>query len=275
MIGRALAVGAALLSGAGVAPAQAPVDLSAHYSVSMTYVTIGELSWATHFNENSYLTAANGKASGMFSVLFSGEGSISARGARVNGRLTPREVTTTVNDDDERFTLDMVLEAGAVKAINDHGPKPPPGRKPVTPEMMRGVADPLTAMLIPAGGDAFAAANCDRTLKVFDGRRRYDLALSFKRTDAIKVKRGYEGRVLVCNVVLNPVAGYRPDSRLVQYLAGKSDLEIWYAPVSGTAVIAPVRAVMPTIVGTLELLADEFQAGPRAARNAPAKKPAP
>ena len=122
----------------------------------------------------------------------------------------------------------------------------------------RGVSDPLTAMLIPAqaGGDALASGNCARVLPIFDGRRRYNLALSFKRIDKVAIARGFSGLVLVCGVILQPIAGYRADSMLVKYVAGRRDMELWFAPVAGTPVIAPILVSLPTLIGTLEIQAD-------------------
>ena len=131
---------------------------------------------------------------------------------------------------------------------------------PVTDADRRGVADPLTAMLIPAGDDALASANCNRVLSIFDGRRRYDLALSFKRIDKVTIERSYSGFVLVCGVILQPIAGYRADSMLVKYVAGRRDMELWFAPIAGTSIIAPIRVLMPTLIGTLEIQADQFEA---------------
>jgi hypothetical protein len=74
-------------------------------------------------------------------------------------------------------------------------------------------------------------------------------------------------------VVLKPIAGYRADSMLVKYVGGKSDMEIWFAPITGTTVIAPARVVMPTLIGTLEIAADRFEIAPSrpAAVGEPAK----
>jgi hypothetical protein len=130
----------------------------------------------------------------------------------------------------------------------------------VTQAHLRGVADPLTAMLMPSGDDPLAHANCGHVLSIFDGRRRYDLALSFKRIDKIAIERGYTGAVLVCGVILAPIAGYRADSMLVKYVAGRRDMELWFAPVAGTSVVAPIRVLMPTLIGKLEIAADQFEA---------------
>src|SRR5581483_1137865 len=74
----------------------------------------------------------------------------------------------------------------------------------------------------------------------------------------IKLARGHPGPALVCGVVLHPLGGYRQDSLLVRYLAGKNDLELWLAPIAGASLLAPVRALMPTLVGTMDISADEF-----------------
>jgi Protein of unknown function (DUF3108) len=263
----ALAVCVSVMMGADHAAAQASVNMRARYDIYMTHVRVGEIAWTVGFADQAYLASANGKASGVFSVLINGEGAVNTHGIVSDGKLLPTKVTTTVSDDEGRVDVRMSYENGALKNVDDHGPPPKPGRVAVTPTLLRNVTDPLSAMLIPAESDAFARANCDRTLRIFDGRRRYNLVLSYNRVDTMKVVRGYAGRVLVCGVVLRALAGYDPDSLLVKYLAGKTDLELWFAPVAGTGFIAPVRAVMPTLIGTLELRAIGFEpAGPRAAQ---------
>lgn len=245
--------------------AEAPVNMTAHYAIYMTHIHVGELTWAVDFSEQTYLASANGKASGVFSVLFTGKGSVTTHGAIAGGQLIPASVIISVTDDEGHSEVRTTFADGAVKKVDDKGAPPTPNRVRVTPDLLRHVADPLSAMLIPVDGDAFAHANCDKTLRIFDGRRRYNLVFSYKRIDKMKVERGYAGRVLVCGVVLRAIAGYDPDSLLVKYLAGKDDLEIWFVPVAGRKIIAPVRALMPTLIGTLEIYPTAFEpAGPKA-----------
>lgn len=253
---------ALLLAGLAALPitarAQPPERFSAHYVITMTHVTVGELTWTTNFTETSYLASATGKASGVLSVLVKGEGSLTTRGAFENAKLTPAVARFDVSDDDGVYEVEMTFEGGVYKRVVDRGAPPPKDIVPVGPKLLHDVIDPLSAFLIPVEGKALAPANCGKVLKIFDGRRRYDLALSFKRMDAVKLARGYSGPVLVCGVVLHPIAGYRPGSLLVRYLAGKDDLELWLAPIAGVSILAPVRALMPTLVGTMDISADEF-----------------
>lgn len=251
---------AAVTLGAGPAAAPVPVSLSARYDVVMAHVDVGDLTWVVYFSDGAYLASANGKASGIFSVLVSGEGSLTTHGAIVNGKPTPINVASVVTDDDGRDDTQMTFVNGVLTDVDHKGPPLKGERIEVTPDLLHNVADPLSALLMPAGSDAFAHANCDKTLRIFDGRRRYNLALSFKRIDKMKIADGYAGPVLVCGVELRAIAGYRTDSALVRYLSGKDDLELWFAPVAGQAILAPVRAVMPTLIGTLELRATKFVA---------------
>jgi hypothetical protein len=238
--------------------AETTVRFTAHYVITMTHVTVGEMSWSTNFSDTSYFASATGKASGVLSVLVKGEGSLTTRGALEGDKLIPAVARFDVSDDDGVYDLEMTFDGGVFKRVVDRGAPPPEDRVPVGPKLLHDVIDPLSAFLIPVEGKALAPANCGKVLKIFDGRRRYDLALSFKRMDAVKLARGYSGPVLVCGVVLRPIAGYRPGSLLVRYLAGKDDLELWLAPIAGVSIIAPVRALMPTLVGTMDISADEF-----------------
>jgi hypothetical protein len=238
--------------------AEAQTRLRARYTISMTGVSIGQIAWLSSIGDQRYTTSANGKASGVLSVLVNGEGSVDARGLVVDGRLVPKTFVSTVTDDEGKAELRMIFEDGVVKELV--APPPPPGsdRVPVKDADLRGVADPLSAMLISAGDSSLAPANCNHVLAIFDGQRRYDLALSYKRVDKVALEKSYSGQVLVCGVVLQPIAGYRGDSKLVKYVAGRRDMELWFAPITGTPVIAPIRVLMPTLLGTLEIAAEQF-----------------
>lgn len=239
--------------------AQAQGRLKAQYTISMTGVTIGQIVWLVDINEKRYVTSAHGKASGVLSMLVNGEGSVVTHGVIADGRIVPSYFTSHISDDEGNSDLRMTFEDGNVKEVI--GPPPPPAdRVAVTEADRRGVNDPLTAVLLPmkAGEDALVAANCARVLSIFDGRRRYNLILSYKRIDKIALTKGFSAAVLVCGVTLQPIAGYRADSMLVKYVAGRRDLELWFAPIAGTMFIAPIRVVMPTLLGTLEIAAAQF-----------------
>lgn len=235
--------------------------LKAHYTISMTGIAIGQVIWLVDVGDKLYSTSASGKASGVLSMLVNGEGAVATHGNAADDRLTPSYFTSDITDDDGTVALRMSFSDGTVKELFDQQPPPRADRVPVTDADRRGVVDPLTAVLLAAkaGDDLLAPSMCNRFLEIFDGRRRYNLVLSFSRIDKVKLDRGYAGPVLVCGVVLAPIAGYRSDSMLVKYVAGRRDMELWFAPIAGTSIVAPIRVSMPTLIGTLRIAADQFE----------------
>jgi hypothetical protein len=131
---------------------------------------------------------------------------------------------------------------------------------PLTEAHRRGVMDPLSAGLIYVGGtgDVVTPDVCRRTVPIFDGRQRYDLTLAFKGMQQVKADKGYEGPVVVCMVVYQPLAGHRPDRPAVRQLAESRDMDIWFAPIAGTRFLAPFRISLPTVIGMAVLQADQF-----------------
>jgi uncharacterized protein DUF3108 len=263
--GAVTALLAILVGNAAAQPtsAPAPTRFRAHYTVSMTGVPIGQIAWFATISEQRYTTSATGKASGVLSVLVKGEGAVDVRGMVIDGRMSPRFLTSKISDDDGTADVRMIFEDGSVKELVSSAPPDGKVGVPVSEADRRGVIDPLSAMVIPAGESTLSPANCDRVLAIFDGSRRYDLALSYKRVDKVVLARSYSGNVLVCAVVLKPIAGYRSDSALVKYVAGRSDMELWFAPIAGTPNLAPVKVTMPTLLGTLEIAADQFDSTPQ------------
>jgi hypothetical protein len=252
-------VAAALLLGGGP-PADAQGRLKAHYRISMTAVTIGQVAWTVDIGDGVYTTSASGQASGLMSMFVNGDGGVAASGTVENGVPIPSAFTSKIVDEDGRTELRIAFANGIARETIVQGMAAPKDRVPITDQHRRGVTDPLSAVLIPGAIEAgnLAQSNCERVLAIFDGRRRYNLVLSYKRHERVTLATGYSGQALVCGVVLQPLAGYRTDSLLVKYVSDRRDMELWFVPLIGTAVMAPIRIMMPTALGTLKIEADDF-----------------
>ena len=169
----------------------------------------------------------------------------------------------------------MTLRAGTVKDVSAEPPLiPSPERVPVTEAHRKGVTDPMSAMIIPVAGNGelLTPDACKRKLAIFDGRQRADIDLVFKRMDRVKADKGYQGPVVVCTVLYNPIAGHRPERPAIKYLVEQRDMEMWLAPIAGTRVLVPFRFSVPTPFGLGVLQATYFVAQPQptqAARQTP------
>jgi Protein of unknown function (DUF3108) len=238
--------------------------LEARYAISMTGIRVGQSAWTVRIEADRYSASATGGSVDLMNVLVRGEGSARVSGSIKDGRLVPAEFSSKLVEEGEKSDLKMTFEEGVVTAVEADGPPPGPDRVPLTQAHVMGVTDPLTALLIAEednGGTAPNKESCNRTLSIFDGRRRYDLVLSFKRIEDIRDKQ-LPGRVLVCNVILHPIAGHRASSMITKYVADRRDIEISFAQIAGTAVLAPFRLMVPTLIGTMAVQAASFETSP-------------
>jgi hypothetical protein len=256
MVGIAAALGIAC---AGSAHAQG--KLAVQYTISVARIPIGEINWALDVGADQYTATASGHASGVLRVLASGEGKLETHGLVKDGALAPTEFTAKTKSDGDNADIKMALDGGVVKDLDASTPPPSEDRVPLADAHRQGVTDPLSAVMIAAGGsgDVLSAEVCKRTLPVFDGRRRFDLALSFKRMDKVKADKGYAGSVVVCAVTFKAIAGHRASSPLVKYLSDGRDIELWLAPVAGTRLLAPFRLSVASMLGNLVVAADTFE----------------
>lgn len=260
----ALAVVATLAFGSQ--PAHAQGQFEGNYTLSMAGISIGKLQWRARIGGADYTMSANGRTSGILSVLVSGEGKVSLTGTTRDGRPQSVAWSSTAIQPNEQVIVNMAIEAGKVRDLQVIEPPLEPDRVPITDAHRIGVIDPLTAFLIPAAsGDPLQPSACQRELHVFDGRRRYDVALAYRRLDKATPEKGYNGPALVCTARLTPIAGHRKSSPLVKFILDGREIEIWFVPIAGTTLLAPVRMAIASAVGTLLLRADQFETQPAVA----------
>jgi hypothetical protein len=165
----------------------------------------------------------------------------------------------TVDSDDNR-KIRIALSRGRVRQEVVTPPIPfRPDRIPITQEHRKDVIDPISALVMPVlskGGPA-EPGNCDRILPIFEGTERFDIRMSYLRTEVVKTNKGYAGPAVVCRATYKAISGHRPKSS-VQYMEQNRTIEAWLVPIEGTNMMAPWRVSLATKVGTLILEATEF-----------------
>jgi hypothetical protein len=268
------AVGLLVLTGAGGAQAQS--KLEARYTVSLAGIPLGSGSWVIDVAPDQYTAVASGRTTGLVKLIADGSGSTGARGAFVGAKVMATSYVSTTTSDKKPDEVRMVLQNGTVREVTAEPPLvPSPDRVPVTEAHRKGVTDPMSAAIIPVAGNGelLGPEACKRKLAIFDGRQRADIDLVYKRMDQVRADKGYQGPVVVCQVLYTPVAGHRPERPAIKYLITQRDMEMWLAPIAGTRVLVPFRFSVPTPFGMGILQATYFVVQPtptQAARQAPA-----
>jgi hypothetical protein len=257
-------MGFLVLADSAMGTALAQGRLEARYNATLAGIKLGQGTWIVDAGADQFMAVASGMTTGLARVFGKGEGTGASRGLVKGSEFSPTSYSSSVTTGKKTEEVRITLNAGAVKDFDVAPPTPPSSlRIPVTDAHKRNVFDPMTASLVrvQGNGDLLAQENCQRHTGIFDGRMRYDLTMAFKRFDKVKVK-GYEGQVLVCAVYFAPLAGHIPDRPAIKYLVAQRDMEVWFAPIAGTRVLAPVKLSIPTPLGTGELEATQFVSAP-------------
>jgi uncharacterized protein DUF3108 len=252
-VGMTLAV--ALIAG----QARAQQGFEAVYTISVARIPIGSATMTGTIGTEEYVISMSGRTSGLARVIASGEGSMTATGGVDTNKLSPSRYTSKSTAEDDTLAVTMTFKDGNVSELEASEPPLGEDRVVLTTEHRRQVLDPLSALLITAGDGGVSEAACRRVLPVFDGRRRYDLNLSFKRIEQVKASRGYAGPAVVCSVAFQPIAGHRRSSPLLTFLTDGRDVEMALAPIAGTHILAPFRITATYILGNVVMQATRFE----------------
>lgn len=243
-----------------VTGAAAQGRLEAQYVATLAGLPIGKGGWTISIGDERYSAVVNGGTTGLLKAFAGATGSGAAQGRVVNGQLSPVNYVVSTTSRKKTETIRISLAGGNVRDFSiEPEEEPNPDRIPVTEAHKRGVLDPMTASLlrVPGTGNPLSPDACQGVTSIFDGRMRYELRLAYKRMETIKAK-GYQGPSVVCALYFTPVAGYVPDRTAIKYLAAQRDIEVWFAPIAGTRLVAPFKVTIPTPLGTGMLEATDF-----------------
>ena len=151
----------------------------------------------------------------------------------------------------ERIRLDF--SSSGVRTVKAVPPtKPHPKRITVTKSHLRHVVDPLSAVLSftdksPSLTNGSKA--CNRRIKIFDGRQRFDLVMSFKRKTYAALSNGKARTAFVCRAKYRPIAGHKMN-KTVKYMSQSNGLEVWLVPLPKVKMYVPYKIVVPVMIGT-------------------------
>lgn len=245
---------AALAVSVSAAPALAETTrLGGVYDVSVSGFTIARGSLSLVLQKNAYSAKVGMEPAGIGTLFSTGKGGAEASGWVSGKSVVPSSYKMASRAADRDFFVDLAQGSGKVRSMRVTPKfKPNPERIKVTKKHTRNVVDPLSAILMPvkaARGEPDASV-CDRRIPVFDGWTRFDIQLGYKELREVSGK-GYDGKVVVCSARWIPVAGHRPSTESVKYMAENRKMEAWLAPLGSGRVFVPYRVEMGTKSGTL------------------------
>lgn len=261
---RMLACGGLALLVLGALPARA-ATVTVGYRITLAGLTLGTADLGGTFEGDRYTLSMSAQLTGIAGLLSgSGRGAASATGAVVGSRLVPTGFSATGRSSSAERTVRVAISSGNANRIEidppfQETPDMPP-RVPLRDADKLGIVDPLSAVVAVAAQRAKPdeAANCNRTVPVFDGTQRFNVVLSYAETKAVQ-RPGFAGNVIVCNARYVPVSGHRPERWAVKFMAQNRDMSVWLAPVQGTRVLVPLRISVMTYFGMSVVEAEKWR----------------
>jgi hypothetical protein len=263
---RRLAISALTITllAASAPEAMAQTRLDAVYSVHLTGIPIGQGAVIIDLNEAGFAAAGSAKFTGLVRMISKGEGNSTVRGSFQNNRIISSLFSMQSHSGDRNEKVEINVVNGFAKEFSVLPPpkENQPNRVPITNAERTNVVDPLSAglILVSNASNVMSPESCNRTLPIFDARFRYDVVLSYLRTEqAPKKVEGYSGPVLVCQARYVPIAGHRTDRQQVEQLANNKELFVWLAPIAGTRALIPIKVSISTQLGTMVVEATRFR----------------
>jgi hypothetical protein len=158
------------------------------------------------------------------------DGRVEPRSHRVNAESRNGARSTAIDFDDNGEVTTVALV-------------PPPGKGPndqVTPELRRGAIDPPSA-LFAVTRLMSQSGQCQGRMRVFDGRRRYDVVLTDRGNEVLPPNdySAYQGRAIRCDFQFEPIVSEyvaQPDHKR-RFRSGRA----WFAELFPGRPVVPVR----------------------------------
>lgn len=256
------AVGLALMliwmPAAASADPSASSKVSAKYQITFNGFDIGSFRFESSVDRATYTLASSAKVSALLGVL-KWSGTTRSTGDLRGGEPKPSEYAFKYKSSSKSGSVDMTFSKGRVADRKLVPPSTPSKRHvPLTEEHLERVLDPMSAVLAITTGQLDQP--CDRTIAVFDGKQRFDIALSFRRKERIKEAQpsGEPAVVIVCGVRYIPVAGHK-SNKTIQSLAASEGIEVALRPIPSANMLVPYEVKVPTFAGSAVLRAQRVE----------------
>lgn len=175
-----------------------------HRPVSTTYdlylggIRAGELTIDARFSADRYSATSVMRTAGIVGALYGASFEAESKGRLGADGLEPERFRATAQMSGDRQRVEMTYRGRApesVRAEPDFVPKP----WQIEPAHQAGTLDPVSAAIATLA-PAPTAEICDRSIDIYDGRRRYALDLGEPKADGARIS---------CPALYRRVAGYK------------------------------------------------------------------
>lgn len=232
----------------------APLDVRASYVLTIGRINVALVDVALEDDGRRYGLDLSANVTGFGSMVASGTARARAEGNSDGQSLVSEHFDLETRANGELFTVDVGFSGRAVSSFKVNPPvMESPDRVPVERRHLSGVGDFLSAFVLKGAG--LDKSLCQRTLNIFTGVERFDIAMAYVENDeATSPRTGYQGPLVLCSLDYRPISGHYASSEITNYLADTSRILVWYMPLGTSGHFIPYRAMLGTSVGDLSMV---------------------
>ncbi len=225
-----------------------PATVRAAYEVNFNGFNVGTFEFVSQTEDESYSLTGNAHLTLLLGA-FTWIGETRAFGLMANQAPKPAAFSFDFKANSKTGSTKVDFDNGTVLSVkHDPLPTPKPDAVPLRDQHLRGVIDPLSAVMVVAN---YAIADpCERRLPIFDGKERFDLVLSYKGEVKVNEQQpsGQPAIAHVCRVKYRPIAGHKADAEN-SYLATTDAIEVSLRPIPSANILVPYQITIPTMLG--------------------------
>jgi hypothetical protein len=238
-LGAALLLAAAAPSSRPAAASGTPAGVEFVWTLHLGGLSIGTIGFKSQFQGDTYAAVTKLKTSGVLNSFYAATIDASSSGQVRGGRLEPATYSSHYAGEKSSQKVQLAYAAGTISLQSE--PAYDTQRFPVTDAQKAGTVDPISGVVQAVSGITATAANpCGATVRVFDGKRRYDIDLTLvEMTELQSSNGGYSGPAALCHASYRQVAGFKQELQKREL----PPVQVWMAKFPSQAG-GPVQAFM-------------------------------
>ena len=226
-------------------------------------IPLGHVAMSARVEGSDYKAISTLETGGVAKTIWKSKIETSSSGKLDRGHVQPvlyDSYSQNQGDPRRQVTLTFGPDGPNVAA----NPPYPDNKYPISGELKRNTLDPLSAgLFLVTALSADGEKPCGVVAPIFDGRRRYDIALNYLKSTNIRMDNGlYTGPAQVCQVHFKQIAGY--SQTVIENNKNFPKIYAWVVPVKSTAnpdhhYVVPVRVWAETEYGVIAAVASEWK----------------
>ena len=196
---------------APTAPAAAPQNtIQLVWTVFLGGINLGTVGIKSSFEGENYAAVSRLKTAGVVNSFYEAVIDASSIGTVDGHVVRPQKYDSNYNGEKSDQKVSLAYMGGDIQLFSD--PPYDVNRFPVSDDQKRDTVDPLSGIIYSVAGVSITADKpCGDTVRVFDGRRRYDVELTYVGKDNVSTSDGYSGPAIKCEMRYKQIAGFKPN----------------------------------------------------------------